>query len=79
MVETITCAMHVDDSIFLSFLKNEKSISSFFDIIYLSRYRLFDTFVFRYRHRRINNLEMVSQFTCQKIFIMLPDDALSRI
>ena len=41
MVRTITYAMYVQNSIFLSFLKNEKIIYSFFDIVYLRRYRLF--------------------------------------
>ena len=38
MVKTITYAMYVQNSIFLGFLKNEKIMSSFFDIAYLCRY-----------------------------------------
>ena len=41
MVRIITYAMHVQNPIFLGFLENEKIISSFFDIPYLCRYRLF--------------------------------------
>ena len=41
MVRIITYAMYVQSFIFLSFLKNEMIISSFFDIAYLCRYHLF--------------------------------------
>ena len=41
MVIKITYAMYVQNSIFLSSLKTEKIISSFFDIVYFCRYRLF--------------------------------------
>ena len=46
MVRTITYAMYVQNSIFRSFLKNEKIISSLFDIVFLCRYRLFRYFAF---------------------------------
>ena len=59
--------MYVQNSIFLSFLKNEKIIA------------FFDTFIFRQRHRKIDNLETVNQFTRQKKFIMLPNDILWKI
>ena len=39
----------------------------------------FDGFVFRYRHRKKDNLEMTNQLMRQKNFIMLPDDVLSKI
>ena len=81
MVRTITYdAMYVQNSIFLSFLKNEKIISSLFLILFIFAVIAFlDTSVFRHRHRKIDNLEMVNQFTRQKKFIMLPNDVLSKI
>ena len=55
--------MYVQNYIFLSFLKNEKIISSFFDIAYLCRYHLF-----LYLRRKASNLEIVNYFTRQKKF-----------
>ena len=46
MVRIITYAMYSQNSIFLSFLKNQKIISSFFDIAYLFRYRRFSISLF---------------------------------
>ena len=52
--------MYAQNSIFLRFLKNEKIMSSFFDIAYLCRYRLF-----LYLRFSISSGE--------NIFIMFPD------
>ena len=57
--------MYVQNSIFLSFLKNENIISSLFDISYLCRYRLFLFLRFSISLLK-NNLQ-------GKNFIMLPD------
>ena len=61
MVRIITYAMYAQNSIFLSFLKNEKIIYSFCDIAYPCRYHLlFYMFVLRYLRRKTNNLEIVN-------------------
>ena len=67
MVRTITWAIYIQNSIFLSFLKNEKIITSPFLILFIFVASVFlDTFVFRHCHRKIGNLEKVNQFTRQK-------------
>ena len=72
--------IYVKNSIFLSFLKNENIISSLFLILFIFAVIVFfDTFIFRHRQRKIDNIEMVNQFMRQKKFIILPDDVLSRI
>ena len=54
MVRTIRYAMNVQNSIFLSFLKNEKTIFSFLILLMFLVIIFFDTFVFWYIHRKTN-------------------------
>ena len=68
--------MYAQNSIFLlSFLKNEKIISAFFDIDYHCRYRLCRYLRLRYLRRKINNLKLVNNLQDKNIslcYLMMP-------
>ena len=67
MVRTITYAMYVQNSIFFQFSEKWNNEIFPFLILFIVVVIVFsDTFVFWYRHRKIDNVEMVNQFTRQK-------------
>ena len=80
MVRKITYAIYVQNSIFLSSLKTEKIISSFFDIAYLCIYCLFRYLRFSissYNNKQPEDSKL--KFARQECFIIQTDDARSRI